>query len=61
MVERDGLTMRFHSQHRPIEAYFVALEKAGLLVEALRESSVPEHAILSDEGRRWQRLPYFGT
>jgi SAM-dependent methyltransferase len=58
-VERDGLTMTFHSQHRPIEAYFTALEKAGLLVEALREPSVPEHAINSEEARRWQRVPLF--
>ena len=58
-VERDGLTMTFHSQHRPLEAYFMALEDAGLLVEALREPSVPEYAIGSEAGRRWQRLPLF--
>jgi SAM-dependent methyltransferase len=58
-VERDGLTMTFHSQHRSIEAYFMALESAGLLVEALREPSVPDHAIVSDAVRRWQRLPLF--
>jgi len=51
--------MTFHSQHRPVEAYFIALENAGLLVEALREPSVPEHAIVSEAGRRWQRLPLF--
>jgi len=28
-VERDGLMMTFHSQHRPLQAYFLALEKAG--------------------------------
>jgi len=58
-VERDGLAMTFHSEHRPIEAYFVALEQAGLLVEALREPSVPDQAIVSPAGRRWQRLPLF--
>ena len=58
-VERNGLMMTFHSQHRPVEAYFIALEKAGLLVEALREPSVPVHAIASDAGRRWQRVPLF--
>jgi SAM-dependent methyltransferase len=26
VVERDGLSMTFHSQHRPLEAYFFALE-----------------------------------
>ena len=46
-VEYDGLIITFHSQHRPLGAYFEAFEKAGLLgllVEALREPSVPEHA-----------------
>ena len=51
--------MTFHSQHRPIEAYFVALEEAGLLVETLREPSVPDQAIMSLAGRRWQRLQLF--
>ena len=58
-VERDGLTMTFHSQHRPLEAYFSALEKAGFLIEALRETGIPEHAIERDNSRRWQRLPLF--
>ena len=58
-VERDGLTMTFNSQHRPLEAYFMALEKAGFLVEALREPILPEHAIVTGTGRRWQRIPYF--
>jgi SAM-dependent methyltransferase len=57
--ERNGLTMTFHSQHRPVHAYFSALEQAGLLVEALRETGVPEHAIVSESSRRWQRLPLF--
>jgi len=51
--------MTFHSQHRPLEAYFLALEKAGFLVEALREPSVPEHAVVSETNRRWQRIPFF--
>jgi SAM-dependent methyltransferase len=58
-VERDGMTMTFHSQHRPIQAYFEALEEAGLLVEALRETAIPESAIEKDSSRRWQRLPLF--
>jgi hypothetical protein len=36
-----------------------ALEEAGFLVEALREPSVPDHAIDSEDGRRWQRVPHF--
>jgi SAM-dependent methyltransferase len=57
--ERDGLTMTFHSRHRPLCTYFSALEEAGFLVEALRETGVPEHAIVSEASRRWQRLPLF--
>ena len=59
MVERDGLTMTFHSQHRPLQSYFSALEEAGLLVETLRETSIPEYAIAAEAGRRWQRIPLF--
>ena len=58
-VERDGLSMTFYSKHRPLESYFVALDEAGLLVETLREPAVPDHAITSNTGRRWQRLPLF--
>jgi SAM-dependent methyltransferase len=58
-VERAGLSMTFHSRHRPLEAYCRALEDAGFLIEALREPAVPEHAIASPAGRRWQRLPLF--
>ena len=58
-VERAGLTMTFHSRHRPLEAYFAALEQAGLVVEALREPAVPEEAIDTESSRRWQRLPLF--
>jgi SAM-dependent methyltransferase len=58
-IERDGLSMTFHSRHRPLETYFLALEKAGLLVEALREPSVPDHAVILERSRRWQRLPLF--
>jgi hypothetical protein len=51
--------MTFHSQHRPLESYFLALEESGFLIEALREPSVPDLAITSESGRRWQRLPLF--
>lgn len=54
-VERDGLPMTFTSNHRPLEAYFEALEAAGLLVERLIEvgdSTAPP-------GDRWQRMPLF--
>jgi SAM-dependent methyltransferase len=58
-VERDGLTMTFHSEHRPIEAYSRALEQAGFLVEALREPRVPDAAAARDTSVRWQRVPLF--
>jgi SAM-dependent methyltransferase len=54
-VERDGLEMTFLDAHRPLEDYFRALERAGLVVDRLRE--------LRDDGdpddSRWQRLPLF--
>jgi SAM-dependent methyltransferase len=59
LVERDGLSMTFHSHHRPLEAYFSTLEGAGFLVDALREPKVPEHAIVFESSRRWQRVPLF--
>lgn len=51
-VERDGLTMTFESQHRPIAAYFDALAAAGFVVDALREPATPGHA-------SWSRVPLF--
>jgi SAM-dependent methyltransferase len=58
-IERAGLRMTFHSRHRPLESYFLALQEADLLVETLREPSVPDHAVGPETGRRWQRLPLF--
>lgn len=58
-IERGGLTMTFSSVHRPLEAYFHALEGAGLMIESLRE--VPVLVPSSDDPRhqRWRRLPMF--
>jgi SAM-dependent methyltransferase len=58
-VTRDGLTVTFHSEHRPFEAYFRALEEAGFLVEALREPRLPDAALSRDQSKRWQRVPLF--
>jgi hypothetical protein len=58
-VERSGLKMTFHSLHRPLESYFVALEEAGLLVESSREPGLPDRAIEAEADRRWQRIPCF--
>jgi SAM-dependent methyltransferase len=58
-VERDGLGVTFESEHRPLETYFAALASADLLVEELREPAVPDGALDSAHGRRWQRVPLF--
>lgn len=55
VIERDGLRMTFTGHHRPLEAYFVALESAGFQVERLLE--VPDTT--DPPGDRWQRLPLF--
>ena len=44
-VERAGLEMTYEGTHRPLGAYFDALEAAGFVVEALREP-----AALRDDG-----------
>jgi ubiquinone/menaquinone biosynthesis C-methylase UbiE len=56
---KDGLEMTFHSCHRSLETYSRALEKAGLLIEAIREHPVPDHAAPDQRSKRWQRLPLF--
>jgi len=62
-VDRDGLRMTFASHHYPIEGYFAALEKAGFLVEALREVRVDEASTQATQAEpsreRWRRLPLF--
>lgn len=54
-VERDGFRMTFASTHRPMQAYFGALESAGFLVERVVE--VPDPT--DPPGARWQRIPLF--
>ena len=44
-VENAGLQMTYEGTHRPLGAYFDALERAGFVVEALREP-----AALRDDG-----------
>jgi SAM-dependent methyltransferase len=52
-VERDGLRMRFESEHRSIESYARALEHAGFAIEALREVGDP------DPDDKWSKIPLF--
>jgi SAM-dependent methyltransferase len=58
VAEWDGIRLTFHSEHRPIEAYSRALEAAGLLIEAIRETRAPDAVVAAAPGqRRWQRIP----
>jgi hypothetical protein len=52
--------MIFHDTHRPLSAYLGALERAGLLIEAVREP-VPDDAYVAafPEVERWRRAPSF--
>jgi SAM-dependent methyltransferase len=52
----DGATMTFRGWTYPLEAYFAALERAGLLVEALIEPRPPQSAA---NYSRWRDVPLF--
>jgi SAM-dependent methyltransferase len=58
VADWGGIQMTFHSEHRPLEAYSFALEAAGLLIEAIRETRAPDALVAVSPGkRRWQRIP----
>jgi len=60
VAEREGYRLTFHSEHRPLEAYFRALEAAGLVTETLREVGAPDNVASRDPAaRRWQRVPLY--
>jgi SAM-dependent methyltransferase len=60
VVSRDGLTMEYHSEHRPLERYAAALADAGLLIEVIREPIPDElHAKMRTRIGRHQRVPCF--
>jgi SAM-dependent methyltransferase len=52
-IRDDGLTMTFHGEHRPLQAYTEALTEAGFVIERLREVTDP------NPERAWQRVPLF--
>ncbi|HEY5489484.1 MAG TPA: class I SAM-dependent methyltransferase [Candidatus Limnocylindrales bacterium] len=52
---RGGMSMTFHSEHRPLQAYFDALTSAGFKIDRLLE--VPDATEVP--GGRWQRVPLF--
>jgi SAM-dependent methyltransferase len=59
-IERNDLSMTFHSLHHSLEGYTRALEEAGLLIEALREPAAEDALVASEPAAaRWRRLPVF--
>jgi SAM-dependent methyltransferase len=53
-----GIQLTFHSEHRPLGAYSLALETAGLLIEAIREPKAPDELVARQPTKqRWQRIP----
>jgi len=52
-VERDGLVMTFHSEHRPLQDYAGALAEAGFVIERMTEPTEP------DRGDQWHAMPMF--
>lgn len=59
-VDRGGIQMTFHSEHRPLEAYCRALEAGGMPIEAIREvGSNEELAARNPAEYRWMRIPLF--
>lgn len=60
VADRDGVRLTFHSEHRPLQTYFEALEAAGLLTETIRE--LPAHddfIVRHPDAERWRRIPLF--
>jgi SAM-dependent methyltransferase len=52
-ADRDGHTMSFNSEHRPLHDYTEALTDAGFVIERIREVTEPD---VSD---KWHRIPLF--
>jgi SAM-dependent methyltransferase len=56
---RDGISIHFAAEHRPLEAYSRALEGGGLAIEALREVVIPPPLWRYEASARWARIPSF--
>jgi SAM-dependent methyltransferase len=54
-TERDGTRMNFAGWAYPLEGYFGALERAGFVIQAVREPSSGE----AGDDTRWGRIPLF--
>jgi len=50
---QDNLTVTFHREHRPLQAYTKALTEAGFIIEQQHEVTD------EDEGKPWHRVPMF--
>jgi SAM-dependent methyltransferase len=50
---RDGLTVTFYGEHRPLDAYTEALADAGFVIARLREPTDP------NPSKPWRRVPLF--
>lgn len=50
---REGLTMTYHGEHRPLHAYTEALADAGFVIDRLREQTS------ADPRDKWHRIPLF--
>jgi SAM-dependent methyltransferase len=60
VADRDGISMTFYSEHRPLSTYVDALSAAGLLVERLLEPPIDEAFVAEDPSEvRWRRLPIY--
>jgi SAM-dependent methyltransferase len=58
--EIDGVRVEMYSEHRPLEAYTLALQAAGFVLEAVREPRPFEDVIRSDGSgisEKWRRIP----
>jgi len=60
-AERDGLTMTFRDRAYPLETWAVAFERAGLLIERVREPASPDASVerFGSSDLRWRRVPMF--
>jgi SAM-dependent methyltransferase len=59
-VEREGLRMHFAGWSYSLEHYFGALERAGFVIQAVREPAQDEAAVENNPSdERWRRIPNF--
>ncbi len=59
-IEHDGHRMHFKGWAYPLEIYARALEKAGFMIQALREPAAGTPPPSMDPGAaRWRRIPVF--